>query len=864
MSLKPSIWQIVNPFFLQDWQDANPSAVSYPLNVADWVKGWSSVVDPLSLDIAGLPTGTLATTTELAINNGAVNEKTTLSDLATFLDNRDVYSVADITALNAITGMDTGDVAIVADTFDLTGEHVAGSYVYDGTNWLLESRYAVTLNNLLDVNAPSPVAWDILQWNGTQWVNNSSGGGGSSYIPPYLKTGGASWSGTGLVYDVTALEYYFNGDKNTSATQVTLDASDPVNNRLDAIVVDEAGVVSVIKGDASASPISPSVDESHILVQYILVEAGSTQPTIAKEDIYLENVEWTTSTYTTGTATGSIDFNNAVSPKQGVKCISANADARLGARFVRATSFDPYQYTMLSMWVRFTGSNVATNKSLNVRFENGAGTLVANTINLFSFGLQRNLLNVWQLVVIPITSFGVLPTSVKGLKIIMTGGTVGQARQWDIDLISLTDNSVPSINEQAFNVLKDGALVGQSSSLNFKGAVTVTNDPINKKIDVEVIGGGGTPAGSQYAVQVNDGAGAFEGSSDLVFDYTNKVFQAGDVTETVNHNWIEVDDDKQQISINGTVGGSISTTSPVFSGPGLNDLNLSGSYSGSGPYPTDYEITITDVNISGTDVLGMPTGGYIVGETITGLSSGATGTVVASTEYNGRLYLTSITGTFTNGETLSGSISGTAGSINDPSPFGSVSDIYELVVTPYLISPTTYILSSGYGVNIDGFYIDWYASTGHTINNTWTWQVINSTVYGNSLYIDTSTQGEPVYKFGDVDEVATGDRILIDTGKGEFKNFASILWSVNDISDNSFLKIDIDKKEYSIGDIDYSNNGTKITIDDGNEQITISNLSAYDDDTAAGVGGLTAGMVYMTTGSGSAPLNAAGILMIKQ
>ena len=116
--------------------------------------------------------------------------------------------------------------------------------------------------------------------------------------------------------------------------------------------------------------------------------------------------------------------------------------------------------------------------------------MVANTINLFNFGLQRNLLNVWQLVVIPITSFGTLPTSVKGLKIIMTGGTVGQARQWDIDLISLTDNSVPSINEQVFNILKDGALVGQSSSLNFKGApITVTNDPINKKIDVEFTGG---------------------------------------------------------------------------------------------------------------------------------------------------------------------------------------------------------------------------------------------------------------------------------------------------------------------------------------------------------------------------------------
>ena len=59
-------------------------------------------------------------------------------------------------------------------------------------------------------------------------------------------------------------------------------------------------------------------------------------------------------------------------------------------------------------------------------------------------------------------------------------------------------------------------------------------------------------------------------------------------------------------------------------------------------------------------------------------------------------------------------------------------------------------------------------------------------------------------------------------------------------------------------------NGTKITIDDVNEQITISNLPAYDNDTAAGTAGLTAGMVYMTTGLGSAPLNTAGILMIKQ
>jgi len=41
-------------------------------------------------------------------------------------------------------------------------------------------------------------------------------------------------------------------------------------------------------------------------------------------------------------------------------------------------------------------------------------------------------------------------------------------------------------------------------------------------------------------------------------------------------------------------------------------------------------------------------------------------------------------------------------------------------------------------------------------------------------------------------------------------------------------------------------------------------LPAYDDDAAAGTGGLSEGMFYQTTGSGAAPLNVAGIIMAKQ
>jgi len=55
------------------------------------------------------------------------------------------------------------------------------------------------------------------------------------------------------------------------------------------------------------------------------------------------------------------------------------------------------------------------------------------------------------------------------------------------------------------------------------------------------------------------------------------------------------------------------------------------------------------------------------------------------------------------------------------------------------------------------------------------------------------------------------------------------------------------------------------TIDlTGNLPLTLTGVQAFDDDSAAGGGGLTAGMVYQTTGSGAAPLNVAGILMIKQ
>lgn len=313
----------------------------------------------------------------------------------------------------------------------------------------------------------------------------------------YMISGGITWSGTGLTYDVSFLNYFFNGNKTANPTQVTLTASDPTDNRFDAIVVDEAGTVTAITGTASANPEVPAIPEDQLQVTIILVAAGSTTPTIASEEIYMDDptTNWTFSTYQTATPTGSINFAGTSSPKQGTECIEASTDARLGARFVRATSFDAFQYTMLQVWVRFTGTAVATNKSLNVRFENSAGTLVGSTVNLFSYGLQRGVLNTWQLVVVPITAFGALPATVKGMKMIMAGGTVGQVRQWDVDYMILTNGSVPYANVPTIAFYKNDVGIASQSGINLIEGTGVTidavNNPLYNRVDYTISADGG-------------------------------------------------------------------------------------------------------------------------------------------------------------------------------------------------------------------------------------------------------------------------------------------------------------------------------------------------------------------------------------
>ena len=75
-----------------------------------------------------------------------------------------------------------------------------------------------------------------------------------------LISGGAEWSGVGLTFSVSELTYTFNGPLlSAGPVDIQLNIGDPTYSRIDAIVVDEAGVISVIEGTPSPDPATPPI-----------------------------------------------------------------------------------------------------------------------------------------------------------------------------------------------------------------------------------------------------------------------------------------------------------------------------------------------------------------------------------------------------------------------------------------------------------------------------------------------------------------------------------------------------------------------------------------------------------------------------
>ena len=221
----------------------------------------------------------------------------------------------------------------------------------------------------------------------------------------WLMSGGNVIWTSGYSFDVPPTVVAFNGTAVSFAgTSVTLQDSDPTNDRIDLVVADNSyGTIAVVTGIPTTPPAPPDYDpDSQFQLTFVPVDANTTQP----EDvdiawIYLENTEWTlTATH------ASIDVNSVVNPYAGTKDIEGTscpngAVVRYQAPFV----FELNNYQTLYFYLAPKAG--WGTRSLRVQFETSSGVIgKILTIKDTTFGfITAN--PAYQLIAIPINLFAV-------------------------------------------------------------------------------------------------------------------------------------------------------------------------------------------------------------------------------------------------------------------------------------------------------------------------------------------------------------------------------------------------------------------------------------------------------------------------
>ena len=348
------------------------------------------------------------------------------------------------------------------------------------------------LDELHDVDLISipPADGDVLTYNSLTdlWEPAAIPGivsGGTQLI-----SGSASWSNTGLTFNTSTLVYTIDGTKySTTPQNVTLAASDPSNPRFDAIVVNAAGVVSVITGTPATNPLVPSIPGTQVLVQYVLVGAGATTPSITNEFVYTDG---STPNWLPGFINGVTGSATSATPTpfQGTECTLISAPTYSTANFLKYTrgsgSISTNTYGFLSFRVQLLAGS--SGRDLVVRLYNG--TTYINALYASSWGLSKTTIGTWQLVVIPLAAFigNSAITDITEVRF-LPFGTVTGTTQFAFDDVKFQSGYGPQSNVAKIDILDTGVTVGSTAKLNFiNGQYSVavaTNDIPNNKVDVK-------------------------------------------------------------------------------------------------------------------------------------------------------------------------------------------------------------------------------------------------------------------------------------------------------------------------------------------------------------------------------------------
>lgn len=265
----------------------------------------------------------------------------------------------------------------------------------------------------------------------------------------------AIWTGVGLTYDVIYPNYYIEGVLFTGATvQRTLAVADPTNPRQDVFALDVTGVI-VKTGDATPDPVAPSINtQIEIYITTVFIGAGATTPVIIEENIYKENIEWTTVSNN-----GTVNFNAVATPFQGTKHIDCGLfTAGQYLRFTDDALNQITDFNNLKFYLNLKATFNTTTK-LSVRFYNGA-TSVSSTviINSGTYNFVRTIVNSYQTINIPLTAFTFSSSSFDRIEITTLGFNASGFKLDNIILFQ-GDVSVSPLQKSIVSIVTDSGIV---------------------------------------------------------------------------------------------------------------------------------------------------------------------------------------------------------------------------------------------------------------------------------------------------------------------------------------------------------------------------------------------------------------------
>jgi len=216
-------------------------------------------------------------------------------------------------------------------------------------------------------------------------------------------------------------------------------------------------------------------------------------------------------------------------------------------------------------------------------------------------------------------------------------------------------------------------------------------------------------------------------SGSLLFvDFPNAISTLGDYNEQMSHIKVVADVANGNAYIDGLASPvpnwTPSTLSDGFTGTGLNDMHYDSTTTYTGTYPNTYTAGIASVNSVYMKLVSISTPGFNIGDTVTD-GSGSTGTIIKGGDIDGYIIIQPIVDT--------GWTSATA--ISDIST-GAASTVAGVIYTDTMSwtatagGSETYVPCNTFIALHNGLTVGFGSPTGHTVGDTWTWDMLQTTV----------------------------------------------------------------------------------------------------------------------------------------